>query len=60
MPSGMDLVAEALANHNPKLLSVDMWKTYSLSAVGLRSLACLKHLEEVELGWWYDFLSLSQ
>jgi F-box/leucine-rich repeat protein 4 len=48
----MDDVAQALAAYNKELVSVDFWKTYSLTPVGVRALHNCRKLEEVDLGWW--------
>lgn len=47
----MDEVALQLAECNPRLVSVDMWKSHFLSSVGLKALARCAHLEEVDFGW---------
>jgi len=48
----MDSVAYHLSKSNKQLVSVDFWKCYTLSPSGLRYLTVLKHLEEIDLGWW--------
>jgi F-box/leucine-rich repeat protein 4 len=48
----MDDVAQTLAAYNKELVSVDFWKTYSLTPVGVRALHKCRKLEEVDLGWW--------
>lgn len=50
--SSMDRIAYILATKNMQLVSVDFWKSYTLSPVGLRFLTNLKQLEEIDLGWW--------
>lgn len=48
----MDRIAYILATENMQLISVDFWKSYTLSPNGLRFLINLRHLEEIDLGWW--------
>ena len=52
MISSMDEVAMALGANCPNLLSVDFWKSYSLTAVGLRALSNCRNLQELDVGWW--------
>ncbi|XP_060861011.1 F-box/LRR-repeat protein 4 [Metopolophium dirhodum] len=47
----MDNVAYELSTWNKQLVSVDFWKSYTLSPTGLRYLTVLKQLEEIDLGW---------
>ncbi|KAL5244612.1 hypothetical protein ACI65C_012022 [Semiaphis heraclei] len=47
----MDSVAYNLSISNKQLVSVDFWKSYTLSPTGLHHLTVLKHLEEIDLGW---------
>lgn len=63
----MDHIAYVLSKSNRQLVSVDFWKSYTLSPSGLRHLMALKQLEEIDLGWWsvnilllllYDMTSL--
>nr|CAD7425229.1 unnamed protein product [Timema monikensis] len=49
--SSMDEIAQALALHCQNLVSVDFWKTYSLTPVGVRSLSMCSKLQEVDFGW---------
>ncbi|KAF6209124.1 hypothetical protein GE061_014867 [Apolygus lucorum] len=49
--SSMDTVAQCLGAHNHELVSVDFWKTYSLTPLGVKALANCSKLEEVDLGW---------
>nr|CAD7402773.1 unnamed protein product [Timema poppensis] len=49
--SSMDEIAQALALHCRDLVSVDFWKTYSLTPVGVRSLSMCSKLQEVDFGW---------
>jgi F-box/leucine-rich repeat protein 4 len=50
--SNMDDVAQTLAAYNKELVSVDFWKTYSLTPIGVKALQKCRKLEEVDLGWW--------
>jgi F-box/leucine-rich repeat protein 4 len=50
--SSMDDIAQTLATYNKELVSVDFWKTYGLTPVGVRALRKCRRLEEVDLGWW--------
>jgi len=52
----MDRVAYNLSISNKQLVSVDFWKSYTLSPNGLRHLTVLKHLEEIDLGWWLVYV----
>lgn len=47
----MDEVAVQIATCNPKIVSIDMWKSHFLSSAGLKALASCEHLEEVDFGW---------
>lgn len=47
----MDHIAYVLSKSNRQLVSVDFWKSYTLSPSGLRHLMALKQLEEIDLGW---------
>ncbi|XP_025405121.1 F-box/LRR-repeat protein 4 [Sipha flava] len=47
----MDHIAYMLSKSNKQLVSVDFWKSYTLSPNGLRFLTVLKDLEEIDLGW---------
>ncbi|CAH1404831.1 unnamed protein product [Nezara viridula] len=49
--SSMDIVAQGLGQYNRQLVSVDFWKTYSLTPLGVRALSNCPNLEEVDLGW---------
>ncbi|XP_066993757.2 F-box/LRR-repeat protein 4 isoform X2 [Anabrus simplex] len=53
--SSMDEVAQTLASCNPHLISVDFWKTYSLTPAGVKALGHCSNLEEVDLGWCLGF-----
>lgn len=52
----MDHVAYVLSISNKQLVSVDFWKSYTLSPIGLRFLTVLKQLEEIDLGWWLVYI----
>ncbi|CAB0010638.1 unnamed protein product [Nesidiocoris tenuis] len=49
--SSMDTVAQCLGAHNRELISVDFWKSYNLTPLGVKALANCSKLEEVDLGW---------
>lgn len=49
--SSMDIVAQGLGQYNRELISVDFWKTYSLTPLGVRALSNCSKLEEIDLGW---------
>ncbi|XP_054288898.1 F-box/LRR-repeat protein 4 [Macrosteles quadrilineatus] len=49
--SSMDEVAQALGTYNLQLVTVDFWKTYSLTPVGVRAISRCSMLEEVDFGW---------
>ncbi|XP_045536507.1 F-box/LRR-repeat protein 4 [Papilio machaon] len=51
MISSMDEVAIALGANCPHLISVDFWKSYSLTAVGIRALGNCRLLQELDVGW---------
>lgn len=53
--SSMDDIAQTLATYNKELVSVDFWKTYGLTPVGVRALRKCRKLEEVDLGWCWGF-----
>lgn len=48
----MDGIAEVLGTYNKKLISVDFWKTYSLTPKGIKYLSQCNLLEEIDIGWW--------
>lgn len=52
----MDHIAHVLSRSNKQLVSVDFWKSYNLSPLGLRYLMALKQLEEIDLGWWLVYI----
>lgn len=52
----MDEIASHISKYNRELVSIDMWKSHSLSSVGLQALSVCSHLEEVDFGWWYVLL----
>lgn len=47
----MDEIAVQISKCNPKIVSIDMWKSHFLSSLGLKALANCEHLEEVDFGW---------
>lgn len=47
----MDEVSLQISKYNPKMVSIDMWKSHFLSSVGLVALSTLSDLEEVDFGW---------
>lgn len=49
--NNMDRIAIEIATSTPSIVSLDMWKSHSLSAVGLAALAQCTLLEEVDFGW---------
>lgn len=53
--NSMDEVTSTLATYNPELVSIDFWKTYSLTPTGVRTLSLLTNLEELDLGWCLGF-----
>lgn len=50
--SSMDEIAQILGTHNKELISVDFWKTYSLTPIGIKYLSQCSLLEEIDIGWW--------
>lgn len=52
MATSMDDVAIQISKTNQEIISIDMWKSHSLSAIGLMALSQCKQLEEVDFGWW--------
>ncbi|KAI8436628.1 LOW QUALITY PROTEIN: hypothetical protein MSG28_010128 [Choristoneura fumiferana] len=63
MISAMDEVALALGANCPNLISVDFWKSYSLTPIGIRALGNCRNLQELDVGWclqageWLAWLS---
>ncbi|XP_052747660.1 F-box/LRR-repeat protein 4 isoform X2 [Galleria mellonella] len=51
MISSMDDVAIALGNNCPNLISVDFWRSFSLTPTGIRALGNCKNLQELDVGW---------
>ncbi|XP_075978453.1 F box and leucine-rich-repeat gene 4 isoform X2 [Anticarsia gemmatalis] len=51
MISSMDEVAIALGANCPELVSVDFWKSYSLTPNGIRALGNCRKLQELDVGW---------
>lgn len=37
---------------NQSLISLDLWKGYSITSVGVRFLSRISSLEEIDLSWW--------
>ncbi|XP_022813813.1 F-box/LRR-repeat protein 4 isoform X2 [Spodoptera litura] len=69
MISSMDEVAIALGGNCPNLVSVDFWKSYSLTPNGIRALGNCKMLQELDVGWclqaggsgeWLGWLSVGE
>ncbi|XP_067642352.1 F-box/LRR-repeat protein 4 [Eurosta solidaginis] len=54
----MDAVAQRIGQYNQNLISLDMWKSRFLSAVGLEALSKCHDLEEVDFGWCLREISL--
>lgn len=54
----MDHIAYVLSVSNKELVSVDFWKSYTLSPIGLRFLTSHVHLEEIDLGWWSVYIKI--
>jgi len=54
----MDHIAFVLSVSNKQLVSVDFWKSYTLSPIGLRFLMVHTELEEIDLGWWLVFVNM--
>lgn len=48
----MDEICLQCAKYNKKIISIDMWKSHSLTSVGIRALADCTDLEEIDFGWW--------
>ncbi|KAL4707842.1 hypothetical protein ACJJTC_001788 [Scirpophaga incertulas] len=51
MISAMDDVAIELGANCPDLISVDFWKSYSLTPNGIRALGNCRYLQELDVGW---------
>lgn len=47
----MDEVAVQISKTNLQLVSIDLWKSHSLSALGIQALSFCKDLEEIDFGW---------
>lgn len=51
--ANMDETAITISQYNKHIQSIDMWKSRSLSSIGLLALATTcSELEEVDFGWW--------
>ncbi|XP_059050959.1 F-box/LRR-repeat protein 4 [Achroia grisella] len=51
MISSMDDVAKALGNKCPNLISVDFWRSFSLTTTGAKAIGKCKNLQELDVGW---------
>ncbi|XP_050666686.1 F-box/LRR-repeat protein 4 isoform X2 [Leptidea sinapis] len=51
MISMMDSIALVLGAYCRELVSVDFWKSFSLTGLGLRALANCTKLQEIDVGW---------
>lgn len=51
LPVDMDQVALFIGKYNKQMVSIDMWKSHSLTAKGINALAECHNLEEVDFGW---------
>ena len=51
MNVNMDDVAVAIGKYNTGIVSLDMWKSHSLTSRGLLALSSCSDLEEVDFGW---------
>uniref|UniRef100_A0A6M2DDT9 Putative f-box/lrr-repeat protein 4-like isoform x2 n=1 Tax=Xenopsylla cheopis TaxID=163159 RepID=A0A6M2DDT9_XENCH len=49
--SNLDEIMSQLSISNQRLISLDLWKGYSLTSVGLRFLSRIPSLEEIDLSW---------
>ncbi|XP_077293273.1 F box and leucine-rich-repeat gene 4 isoform X2 [Arctopsyche grandis] len=49
--TSMDEVAIEIGQNCPDLISIDLWKNYSLTPTGIKALAKCTKLEEVDFGW---------
>ncbi|XP_055371281.1 F-box/LRR-repeat protein 4 [Condylostylus longicornis] len=47
----MDEIAQQISKYNKELISIDMWKSHSLSSIGLQALSVCEQIEEVDFGW---------
>lgn len=50
--TNMDAVAVQLSRTNRRLRSLDMWKSFGLSATGLAALTACGEMQELDIGWW--------
>lgn len=51
--ANMDETAITISQYNKQIQSIDMWKSRSLSSIGLLALATTcTELQEVDFGWW--------
>ncbi|EAT33396.1 AAEL014330-PA, partial [Aedes aegypti] len=51
MDVNMDDIALQISKYNRSLISLDMWKSHSLTSLGLEALSKCTLLEEVDFGW---------
>lgn len=51
LPVDMNKVAILISKYNKKIVSLDMWKSHSLTSLGILALAKCHDLEEVDFGW---------
>ncbi|KAG8227934.1 hypothetical protein J437_LFUL008746 [Ladona fulva] len=51
--SSLDEVTTALSIYNKELISIDFWKGYSLTTLGVLSLSQCTKLQEVDFGWCF-------
>lgn len=51
MDVNMDDIALQISKYNRQLISLDMWKSHSLTCLGLEALSKCTLLEEVDFGW---------
>lgn len=47
----MDEIAVQISNYNKEIISIDMWKSHSLTAVGICALSNCHQLQEIDFGW---------
>jgi F-box/leucine-rich repeat protein 4 len=47
----LDDVCQQLKTYNRQLVSLDLWKSHSLTPIGITALSELRDLEEVDFGW---------
>lgn len=47
----MDEIAVQISNYNKEIISIDMWKSHSLTALGICALSNCHQLQEIDFGW---------